>query len=90
MPSQNPKWLPGFLFLLDTPYHYLLGPGSSKLLVLLSFTTLYVLSAYWHRQVTSLVPKPYLDEVFHVPQAQAYCEGEYGVWDPKLTTPPGL
>jgi alpha-1,2-glucosyltransferase len=30
------------------------------------------------------------DEPFHVPQAQAYCRGEWAVWDPKLTTPPGL
>lgn len=88
MPSNGPKWLPGILFLLDIPTHLLLGP--SKLLALLSFTTLWALSKYWHGQVTSLVPEPYLDEVFHVPQALAYCEGRYGVWDPKLTTPPGL
>jgi alpha-1,2-glucosyltransferase len=30
------------------------------------------------------------DEVFHIPQAQAYCVGDFHVWDPKLTTPPGL
>ncbi|KAI9714427.1 MAG: glucosyltransferase [Bogoriella megaspora] len=30
------------------------------------------------------------DEVFHVRQAQVYCEGKYGIWDPKITTPPGL
>lgn len=30
------------------------------------------------------------DEPFHVPQAQAYCRGEYASWDPKITTPPGL
>ncbi|CAN0525123.1 unnamed protein product, partial [Ectocarpus sp. 12 AP-2014] len=30
------------------------------------------------------------DEIFHVPQAQAYCQGDYGRWDPKITTPPGL
>ncbi|TVY88273.1 Dol-P-Glc:Glc(2)Man(9)GlcNAc(2)-PP-Dol alpha-1,2-glucosyltransferase, partial [Lachnellula willkommii] len=88
MPSNGPKWLPGILFLLDIPTHLLLGP--SKLLALLSFTTLGALSKYWHGQVTRLVPDPYLDEVFHVPQALAYCEGRYGVWDPKLTTPPGL
>ncbi|TVY33336.1 Dol-P-Glc:Glc(2)Man(9)GlcNAc(2)-PP-Dol alpha-1,2-glucosyltransferase, partial [Lachnellula subtilissima] len=88
MPSNGPKWLPGILFLHDTPTQLLLGP--SKLLALLSFFTLGALAKYWHGQVTSLVPEPYLDEVFHVPQALAYCEGRYGVWDPKLTTPPGL
>ena len=30
------------------------------------------------------------DEPFHVPQAQAFCRGEYSSWDPKITTPPGL
>ena len=30
------------------------------------------------------------DEPFHVPQAQAYCNGDYWSWDPKITTPPGL
>lgn len=33
---------------------------------------------------------PYMDEPFHVPQALAYCRGEWSAWDPKLTTPPGL
>lgn len=37
-----------------------------------------------------LVPKPYMDEPFHVKQAQAYCENRFNVWDPKITTPPGL
>ncbi|CCM00335.1 uncharacterized protein FIBRA_02365 [Fibroporia radiculosa] len=36
------------------------------------------------------VTDPYMDEPFHVPQAQAYCEGDYWTWDPKITTPPGL
>ena len=30
------------------------------------------------------------DEPFHVPQAQAYCRGDYWTWDPKITTTPGL
>lgn len=30
------------------------------------------------------------DEPFHIPQAQAYCNGEWSTWDPKITTPPGL
>jgi alpha-1,2-glucosyltransferase len=40
--------------------------------------------------VNKLVPEPYLDEVFHVPQAQAYYAGRWGDWDDKITTPPGL
>lgn len=30
------------------------------------------------------------DEEFHIPQAQAYLDGKWREWDPKLTTPPGL
>ncbi len=30
------------------------------------------------------------DEPFHVPQVQAYCNGDWSYWDPKITTPPGL
>lgn len=30
------------------------------------------------------------DEPFHVPQVQAYCNGDFSYWDPKITTPPGL
>ncbi|PSN55778.1 putative Dol-P-Glc:Glc(2)Man(9)GlcNAc(2)-PP-Dol alpha-1 [Blattella germanica] len=35
-------------------------------------------------------PAPFLDEVFHVPQAKAYCRGNFTVWDDKITTLPGL
>jgi len=42
------------------------------------------------REVNGIVMEPYMDEPFHIPQAQAYCRGEWGVWDPKITTPPGL
>ncbi|KAG8905101.1 glucosyltransferase [Tulasnella sp. 403] len=42
------------------------------------------------REVDIIVTEPYMDEPFHVPQAQAYCRGEWSTWDPKITTPPGL
>ncbi|ETV67852.1 hypothetical protein H257_16079 [Aphanomyces astaci] len=35
-------------------------------------------------------PHAYMDEVFHFPQTEHYCEGRWGVWDPKITTFPGL
>lgn len=35
-------------------------------------------------------PQPYLDEVFHIPQAQKYCEHKFKEWNPKITTLPGL
>ena len=31
-----------------------------------------------------------LDEIFHIPAAQRYCDGNLSYWDPKITTPPGL
>ncbi|EEB08605.2 dolichyl-phosphate-glucose-glycolipid alpha- glucosyltransferase Alg10 [Schizosaccharomyces japonicus yFS275] len=34
-------------------------------------------------------PQPYMDEIFHVRQAQHYCRGNWD-WDPAITTPPGL
>lgn len=42
------------------------------------------------KAVNEMVTEPYMDEPFHVPQAQAYCAGNYAYWDPKITTPPGL
>ncbi|PNP55526.1 hypothetical protein THARTR1_04356 [Trichoderma harzianum] len=44
----------------------------------------------WLGVVSEIVPEPYLDEVFHIPQAQKYCEGKFLEWDDKITTPPGL
>ncbi|GAB2272521.1 glucosyltransferase [Dionaea muscipula] len=40
--------------------------------------------------VNRIVPDPYMDEIFHVPQAQKYCKGDFKSWDPMITTPPGL
>ncbi|KAH1241823.1 Dol-P-Glc:Glc(2)Man(9)GlcNAc(2)-PP-Dol alpha-1,2-glucosyltransferase [Glycine max] len=40
--------------------------------------------------VNHIVPEPYMDEIFHIPQAQQYCKGKFGSWDPMITTPPGL
>lgn len=28
-------------------------------------------------QVTQLVPEPYMDEIFHIPQAQKYCNRKF-------------
>ncbi|KAH8424597.1 dolichyl-P-Glc:Glc(2)Man(9)GlcNAc(2)-PP-dolichol alpha-1,2- glucosyltransferase [Aspergillus melleus] len=44
----------------------------------------------WMTKVNTVIPEPYLDEVFHVPQAQAYWHHKWTHWDPKITTPPGL
>eukprot|EP00466_Bigelowiella_natans_P010004 jgi/Bigna1/55682/estExt_Genewise1Plus.C_670046 len=41
-------------------------------------------------QVVSHVSQPYMDEIFHVKQTQAYCDERFHEWDEKITTPPGL
>jgi len=33
---------------------------------------------------------PYMDEIFHIPQAQNYCHFHYDHWNEKITTLPGL
>jgi len=35
-------------------------------------------------------PEPYLDEIFHIPQAQKYCLYKFNEWDAMITTLPGL
>ncbi|EIW86477.1 glycosyltransferase family 59 protein [Coniophora puteana RWD-64-598 SS2] len=42
------------------------------------------------KEMNTFVMEPYMDEPFHIPQAIAYCKGEWSTWDPKITTPPGL
>ncbi|KAL4957165.1 phospholipase D/nuclease [Aspergillus filifer] len=49
-----------------------------------------VLIPVWMTQVNKIVPEPYLDEAFHIPQAQAYWAHKWAQWDPKITTPPAL
>ncbi|EZG17793.1 hypothetical protein H107_03617 [Trichophyton rubrum CBS 202.88] len=48
------------------------------------------LMVYWLGKINAILPNPYLDEVFHVRQAQAYWNHRWQQWDPKITTPPGL
>ena len=40
--------------------------------------------------VSRRVAEPYMDEVFHIPQARRYCAGNFTQWDSKITTLPGL
>ena len=41
--------------------------------------------------VSARVQQPYMDELFHIPQSQQYCQRDhFADYDPKLTTPPGL
>lgn len=41
-------------------------------------------------QFNAKQPKPYMDEIFHIPQAQKYCHYKFRDWDPKITTLPGM
>ncbi|KAJ7959612.1 Dol-P-Glc:Glc(2)Man(9)GlcNAc(2)-PP-Dol alpha-1,2-glucosyltransferase [Quillaja saponaria] len=40
--------------------------------------------------VNRIVPEQYMDEIFHIPHVKQYCKGNFGSWDPMITTPPGL
>ena len=40
--------------------------------------------------VNAEVPRAYMDEELHAPQAQRYCRGDFGSWDSRITTFPGL
>jgi len=64
-----------------------LSPESFRTVVL---GVIIIVHAYWTRLLSTIVPDPYLDEVFHIPQAQAYWAGNWTTWDPKITTPPAL
>lgn len=65
----------------------LISPELSRVILLVLTVSTHL---KWRQLLTAIVPEPYLDEVFHIPQAQAYWNGKWGQWDPKITTPPGL
>lgn len=56
----------------------------------LAFATLAVISSILIMEFTRVLPEPYMDEIFHIPQAQNYCHGNYHFWNDKITTLPGL
>ncbi|CAK7264699.1 glucosyltransferase [Sporothrix epigloea] len=64
--------------------------GGRTLLFLGATTLLSSFAKAWLVRVLAAVPEPYLDEFFHVPQAQRYCARRWYDWDDKITTPPGL
>ncbi|KAK2858853.1 hypothetical protein Q5P01_003473 [Channa striata] len=53
-------------------------------------STNFFISCLLFSRVTREQREPYMDEVFHVPQAQKYCQGKFNEWDPMITTLPGL
>ncbi|XP_076369992.1 alpha-1,2-glucosyltransferase Alg10 [Tachypleus tridentatus] len=58
------------------------------------FTFIFVIFAVFTIILFNIIyrtqPTPYMDEIFHIPQTQSYCKGNFTKWDPKITTPPGL
>ncbi|KAF4706343.1 glucosyltransferase [Perkinsus olseni] len=49
-----------------------------------------LLSSLAVHEINNYLPDAYMDEIFHVPQTQAYCEGHFDQWDNHITTLPGL
>ncbi|KAG9335889.1 hypothetical protein JZ751_003546 [Albula glossodonta] len=50
----------------------------------------FLISCLLFSKITREQRDPYMDEIFHVPQAQKYCDGKFSEWDPMITTLPGL
>lgn len=53
-------------------------------------STNFLVSCLLFSRVTREQRAPYMDEIFHIPQAQKYCHGRFNEWDPMITTLPGL
>lgn len=54
------------------------------------YSSLFAVSMGIFLQFNTKQSQPYMDEIFHVPQAQKYCNYKFDEWDPKITTLPGL
>ncbi|KAI1259776.1 DIE2/ALG10 family-domain-containing protein [Xylariaceae sp. FL1019] len=87
---QNAQVTPYYVYIVVVGIFLLKGKiaGSTAAATVVAVLGPFIIS--WLRLVNDNVHEPYLDEVFHVPQAQVYCEGRYYDWDDKITTPPGL
>lgn len=66
---------------------YFKSPEFQRVVLILGMT---VAHSFWRRLINQEIPLPYLDEVFHIPQSQAFYTGDWTNWDSKITTPPGL
>ncbi|XP_014008246.1 dol-P-Glc:Glc(2)Man(9)GlcNAc(2)-PP-Dol alpha-1,2-glucosyltransferase [Salmo salar] len=53
-------------------------------------STNFLVSCLLFSKITRVQREPYMDEIFHVRQAQKYCYGKFNEWDPMITTLPGL
>lgn len=64
--------------------------ASFGLCVALISSILYLVLHYITNLIYQNVQQPYMDEIFHIPQAKLYCSNNFTYYDPKITTPPGL
>ncbi|GME88419.1 transferase activity protein [[Candida] boidinii] len=44
----------------------------------------------YYNDMKDVIKDYVVDEIFHIPQAQEYCIGNFDHWNDKITTPPGL
>ncbi|XP_063783168.1 dol-P-Glc:Glc(2)Man(9)GlcNAc(2)-PP-Dol alpha-1,2-glucosyltransferase [Pseudophryne corroboree] len=54
------------------------------------FSGCFLLSSLLFSKLNREQRDTYMDEIFHIPQAQHYCQGQFNLWDPMITTLPGL
>ncbi|CAK9439122.1 uncharacterized protein LODBEIA_P33460 [Lodderomyces beijingensis] len=52
--------------------------------------SLYAFAGFIFNYTAKHVQYPFIDEIFHLRQCQAYCSYNFKHWDHKITTPPGL
>ena len=62
----------------------------AKLIKILSFTIIPLLSGIVLNFINKKVPFPYMDEHFHFKQTISFYQGNFKQWDSKLTTFPGV
>jgi len=58
--------------------------------MLVLFGAYFCISTLIFQLIYSFQPSVFIDEQFHIPQAQKYCNGSFFEWDDKITTLPGL
>nr|XP_022301862.1 putative Dol-P-Glc:Glc(2)Man(9)GlcNAc(2)-PP-Dol alpha-1,2-glucosyltransferase isoform X4 [Crassostrea virginica] len=56
----------------------------------LAFAGIFAVNSVLMYVINQVQQSPYMDEIFHIRQAKHYCHGNFSVWDPMITTLPGL
>ena len=80
-----------YIRLTSLPAHTILfNMAASNVPVFISIALLVAVTSMIFGLFNKEQPQPYMDEIFHIPQAQNYCVGNLSHWDAKITTLPGL